>query len=132
MTLNLTRNSNNSGNEFLNEFSIFHWNLNSIYVMLCAFWYRLYNFKEVKNTHGRVLLSECNIPPWVISYFSNCTNGAKPHKQHICSQGCQSISPLCCNSQVWYYLYTRNFWNSTSSHQNKKTLGPFCHKKYFW
>ena len=25
-------------------------------VMLCAIWYHLYNFKNVKNTHGRVLL----------------------------------------------------------------------------
>ena len=26
------------------------------YVVLCAIWYHLYNFKNVQNTHGRVLL----------------------------------------------------------------------------
>ena len=29
----------------------------SKYVMLCVIWYHLYNFKNVKNTHGGVLLS---------------------------------------------------------------------------
>ena len=28
----------------------------TIYVMLCVIWYRLCNFKNVKNTHGGVLL----------------------------------------------------------------------------
>ena len=27
-----------------------------LYVMHCAIWYYLHNFKNVKNTHGRVLL----------------------------------------------------------------------------
>ena len=31
----------------------------SAYVMLCAIWYYLYNFKNVKNTHGGVLLFGC-------------------------------------------------------------------------
>ena len=30
------------------------WGIN---VMLCAIWYHLHNFKNVKNTHGGVLLS---------------------------------------------------------------------------
>ena len=29
--------------------------LNSLYVMRCAIWYHLYNFKNVKKTHGGVL-----------------------------------------------------------------------------
>ena len=29
------------------------------YVMRCAIWYRLYNLKNLKNTHGGVLLYEC-------------------------------------------------------------------------
>ena len=28
----------------------------SLYVMRCAIWYHLYNFKNLKNTHGGVLL----------------------------------------------------------------------------
>ena len=48
--------------------------------MLCAVWCSLYNFKNVKNTTGRMLLlvklqaSTCNftkskIPPWVFFTF---------------------------------------------------------------
>ena len=48
----------------------------TIYMMLCAIWYHSYNLKNVKNTHGRVLLlvklqaeacnlSKSNTPPWV-------------------------------------------------------------------
>ena len=38
------------------------------YVMLCAIWYHLYNLKNVKNTHGEVLLLG-SIPPWVFLMF---------------------------------------------------------------
>ena len=32
--------------------------------MLCAIWYHLYNFKNVKNTHGRMsLYNKSNTPP---------------------------------------------------------------------
>ena len=31
-------------------------NNDRIYVMFCAIWYHLYNLKNVKNTHGGVLL----------------------------------------------------------------------------
>ena len=59
-----------------------------IFVMFCAIWYHLYNFKNVKNSHGRVLplvnsrLKVCNFtksntPPWVFSCFLNCTNDTK-------------------------------------------------------
>ena len=48
--------------------------------MFCVIWYRLYNFKNVKNTHGGVLLlvklqaEACNVtksntPPWVFFTF---------------------------------------------------------------
>ena len=52
-------------------------------MMRCAIWYHLYNLKNVKNTHGGVLLVACNftkanIPPWVfLKSFLNCTNGTK-------------------------------------------------------
>ena len=32
-----------------------------LYVMLCAIWYRVYNFKNVKRTHGGVLLLSCSL-----------------------------------------------------------------------
>ena len=52
-----------------------------LYVVCCAIWYHLYNFKNVKNTHGGVLLlvnfTKSNTPSWVFSLFLNCTNGTK-------------------------------------------------------
>ena len=60
------------------------WNLNSIlniFQKTCAIWYHLYNIKNVKNTHGGVLLyvklkaeacifTKINTSPWVFfTYF---------------------------------------------------------------
>ena len=47
------------------------------YVVRCAIWYHLYNLKNVKNTHGRVLeacnFTKINIPPWVFfTLFKLC------------------------------------------------------------
>ena len=57
---------------------------NTLSVMLCAIWYHLYNLKNVKNTHGGVLLlvnfTKSNTPPWVFSGFLNCKNGNKSRK----------------------------------------------------
>ena len=41
------------------------------YVMRCAIWYHLYDFKNVKNTHGGVLLlvAKSNTPSWVFFTF---------------------------------------------------------------
>ena len=52
----------------------------SLFVVCCAIWYRLYNLKNVKNTHRGVLIlvklqaetcnfTEINTPPWVIFTF---------------------------------------------------------------
>ena len=52
--------------------NVFEWFL---LVMLCAIWYHLYNLKNVKNTHGRVLLylacnfTKSNTLPWVFFTF---------------------------------------------------------------
>ena len=45
--------------------------------MFCAICYHLYNFKNVKNTHGGVLLlvksSKSKTPPWVLfTFFKLC------------------------------------------------------------
>ena len=40
------------------------------FVMRCAIWHHLYNLRNVKNTHGRVLLL----------VKVNCTNGTKSRK----------------------------------------------------
>ena len=59
--------------------------------MLCAMWYHLHNLKNVKNSHGGVLLllklqavacniAKSNTPPWMLSHFLNYTNGIKSRK----------------------------------------------------
>ena len=55
--------------------------------MLCTIWYHLYNSKNVKNTHGGVLLfvklQAINTPPWVLFtffFFFTCINDAKSCK----------------------------------------------------
>ena len=51
-----------------------------VYVVRCAIWYHLYNLKNVKNTHGGVLIlvklqavacnfTKINTPPWVFFTF---------------------------------------------------------------
>ena len=58
--------------------------------MCCAIWYHLYNLKNVKNTHGGVLLlvvklqalacnftTKSNTPPWVFFTCFKLHNGAK-------------------------------------------------------
>ena len=47
------------------------------YVMRCAIWYHLYNLKNVKNTHGGMLLLLLH---GCFSRFLNCTNGTKSPK----------------------------------------------------
>ena len=50
-------------------------------VIHCAIWYHLYNLKNVRNTHGGVLIlvnfTKINTPPWVFFTFFKCTNGTK-------------------------------------------------------
>ena len=49
--------------------------------MFCAIWYHLYNLKNVKNIHGRVLLLE---KLQALARFSNCKNGSKSREaSHI-------------------------------------------------
>ena len=58
---------------------------------LCAIWYHLYNLKNLKNTHGGMLLLEklqvevgnltkSNTPPWVFFILKMVPNCAKHQK----------------------------------------------------
>ena len=63
------------------------------YVVRCVIWYHMYNLKNVKNTHGGVVLSvklqallqvstllRVTLLHWCFSRFLNCTNGTKSRK----------------------------------------------------
>ena len=47
---------------------------NLVYVVRCEIWYHLYNLKNVKNTHGTVL-----ILVKIKNLRNNCTHGTKSH-----------------------------------------------------
>ena len=53
--------------------------------MFCSIWYHLYNLKNVKSTHGGVLLLlKVTLLHGCFSHFLNCTNGTKSHNtSHI-------------------------------------------------
>ena len=61
--------------------------------MHCAIWDHLCNLKNVKNTHGGLLLvklqdlacnfAKSNTPSWVVFKFLNCTNVTKSRNHHI-------------------------------------------------
>ena len=53
----------------------------SLYVMFCTIWYHLNNVKNVKNTHGGVLLlPKITLRHGCFSCFSNCKNGPELRK----------------------------------------------------
>ena len=54
--------------------------------MLCAIWYHLFNFKNVKKTHGGVLhkcnnFIKSNTPSWVFLRVLKCKNGTKSRRR---------------------------------------------------
>ena len=55
----------------------------------CAIWYYSYNLKNVKNTHGRVLLLVLKVTflYGCFSRFLNCTNGIKSRNAPHMSNG---------------------------------------------
>ena len=75
-------------------------------MMLCAIWHHLYNLKNVKNTHGGVLLLiklqalKITILHGRFSRFLNCTNGTKLRK---------SFHMRFLQMQVLHYAFTLIF-----------------------
>ena len=79
----------------------------SKYRDLCAIWYLLYNFKNVKNTYGGVLpcnFSKCNSPPWVFLTFLKLYNGTKSREAAL-KRSSQSIG-----TTDWSIEIRRNAW----------------------
>ena len=51
-----------------------------LYVMRCVIWYHLFNLKNLKNTHGGVLLFVVTLLHGCFSRFLNCTDHTKSRK----------------------------------------------------
>ena len=68
----------------------------------CAIWYHLYNFEDVENTHGGVLLLQLQSATLLkvallhgcISHFLNCTNGTKLRKASQCQLNLNKIEKI--------------------------------------
>ena len=67
------------------------WNKKKYLVVFCAIWYHLYNLKNVKNTHGGVLLLvkpatllKVTLLHGCFLRFLNCTNGTKSRNASQC------------------------------------------------
>ena len=86
------------------------------YEMRCAIWYHLNNFKNVKNTHGGVLLLlKVTLLQGFFSRIWNCANGIKSQKaSHILV-----ILNCSCNFYLWVSL-------------NKPTTKSCGFFKYVW
>ena len=81
--------------------------------MLCAIWYHFYNLKNVKNTHGGVIIKlkakDCNLLKLSIlhecfSHSSNCTNGTKLRKaSHVAERNLywSDLLENPCASNIW-------------------------------
>ena len=100
------------------------------YVMLCAIWYNLYNLKNVKNTHGGVLLL-MKLQALVCSFFTLSKLYKWYQFAHSISycNGCFRnfrffLKPLMCmfqNGQIHFknlaentakfFKYVRQFWD---------------------
>ena len=93
-------------------------------MFLCAIWYHLNNFKNVKNTHGEVLLLvrlqalACNFtksatPPSVFFRFLNCTNDTKSRN----ASQIISVCKLGLSKRPWYIFSTSRL-TSFRTHSN--------------
>ena len=84
---------------------------NMVYAMLCVICYHLHDIKNMKITHGEVLLlvilqalscnfTKSNTPPWVFFTFFICTNGTKSRNEsHIF---------LACDNSMQQLLFSKN------------------------
>ena len=68
-----------------------------VFVIRCTIWYHFYNLKNVKNTHGRVLLLVVKLQAESCSFTKSSTpgntDGAKSHNLSQCSSAIQCSPP---------------------------------------
>ena len=76
--------------------------------MLCTIWYHLYNLKNLKNTHGGVLLLlKVALLHGCFSHFLNCRNSNKLHK----ASNIIFLSPVKIQKNFWFFHFFREYRN---------------------
>ena len=104
------------------------------YVVRCAIWHHLYNFKNVKNTRGGVLIlvklqTEAYAPHMLIAWYKLATSSIllqiiqqKPqNKWHIFYTGINRFLIITVR-QYWKWCFATNFWN----YKLKQTISLQC------
>ena len=117
------------------------------YVVRCAMWYHLHNLKNVKKTHGEVLIlvklqssawnfTKINIPPWIFfTFFKLCKwyqikQRPSYRKQsinfhcHECSQDflAQTVKQLAMWEHLWQHTKTIRYtatWRRLTTNQEE-------------
>ena len=102
--------------------------------MLCAIWYHLYKLKNVKNTHGGVLLlvnlqdEACNLLKLTLLHgcfprFLNCNNCTKLGKASYVYSDIEPFSPSfnCTRATRKKTVYFASLWNALKNMRTLKT-----------
>ena len=76
--------------------------------MLCAIWYHLYNVKNMKNTHGEVLLLKVSLLHGYFSRFLNCGNGTKTRKASHIDVSVKIVAVFCTLFFLVHFLSIAN------------------------
>ena len=91
-----------------------------VYVVRCTIWYHLYNFKNVKNTHGGVLILvklQTEAFPWVFFTF---------FKLYKWYQIAQRITYSCVLTRKWFHQRQRLEIFGDKNIPIKKVAMEFC------
>ena len=99
--------------------------------MFCVIWYHLCNLKNVKNTHGGVLLLKVTLLRVCFSRFLNCTNGTKSRNAgHVAKlQGICHLSQKRANSSFqfssWFAPPMLQILDTKASHKHRASFRCF-------
>ena len=109
------------------------------YATLCLIWCNLYNFENVKNTHGGVLLliklqaSKVTLLHGCFSRYLNCTNGTKSQKASLVNISnrvfySKLISAIVSSVYIRKIVYPAGIYLLKFNNRNTRTQCEICSK----
>ena len=103
--------------EYVFHHWVWFWKSTSVYVVRCAIWYHLCNLKNVKNTHGGVIilvkLLKLTLLHGCFSRFLNCTSDTKSRNASHISGFANPMTNIFENLLDWWRIFfTRKSGNS--------------------